>query len=126
MKNVFLSYSRSSEPLAIALRTEMAKLHIGVFDPARDLAIGENWLAGVKSAIRKANAVVVLADKVSDSSWATYETGMADGLGKQLLVLRPEGTQASALPAELSSNQMIVFRPKFLANAAKEIAAAIQ
>lgn len=126
MKNVFLSYARSNEPLAAALGAEMAKLQIGVFDPARDLAAGENWLAAIKSAIRKANAVVVLADNNAQSSWVTYETGMADGLGKQLLVLRPEGTQVSALPAEFMSNQMIVFRPKFLASAAKEIAAAIQ
>ena len=60
-----------------------------------------------KTAIASASKVILLwTDAGSKSDWVNYEAGMADALGKPIVVVIPEGSPAE-LPENLKDAQIV-------------------
>jgi TIR domain len=71
---VFISYSGPDEKYAQRLREALAKYDIEVWDPASQIAPGENWGLKYGKALENSDAVVVLLSPASvKSDWVRYE-----------------------------------------------------
>ena len=61
----------------------------------------------LREAIENASKfVVVWSDAAYTSEWVNYETGMAEALGKPILVVVPKG-ETSRVPGNLKETQVI-------------------
>jgi len=58
--SVYISYSGADEKLADHLRTALARQDIDVWNPASQIAPGENWGLKYGKALQDADAVIVL------------------------------------------------------------------
>ncbi len=71
---VFISYSGPDEKWADLLRTALSKYDVEAWDPASQIAPGENWGLKYGKAIENADAVVVLVSPDSvKSDWVRHE-----------------------------------------------------
>lgn len=71
---VFISYSGADEKWADRLRTALARQDIDVWNPASQIAPGENWGLKYGKALQNADAVVVLLSPDSvKSDWVRHE-----------------------------------------------------
>jgi hypothetical protein len=71
---VFISYSGADEKWADRLRSALAKHDIDVWDPALQIAPGENWGLKYGKALENSDAVVVLLSPDSvKSDWVRHE-----------------------------------------------------
>ena len=111
MLNVFMSFADEDAPIVGRLqRAAVAKGNISVYRYDRDKRPGTIIAAKVRTAIQKADVVVVLLTKHSArSSWIQHEIGAAHALNKRLVpLLVPaarvppllEGVEALALDPE--------------------------
>src|SRR4051794_25067620 len=76
------------------------------FDSSAIVA-GSNWRKQIREAIESASKfVVVWSDAADKSDWVNYETGMAEALGKPILVVVPKGEMAR-IPENLKETQVI-------------------
>jgi hypothetical protein len=66
--NVFLSHAWEDREAAELLAKQLAKAHVHVWDPERDLDPGENWSLKTGEALEKADAIVVLFSPTSAKS----------------------------------------------------------
>jgi hypothetical protein len=72
--NVFISYSGADEKWADRLRTALGQQDITVWNPASQIAPGENWGLKYGKALQNADAVVVLLSPDSvKSDWVRHE-----------------------------------------------------
>jgi TIR domain len=79
--------------------------HMTKAEVARHL--GEGWRGQIREAIENSSKfVVVWSDAAGTSDWVNYETGMAEALGKPILVVIPKGG-TSRLPWNLKENQVV-------------------
>lgn len=75
---VFISYSGADEKLADQLRSALTKHEIEVWDPASQIAPGENWGLKYGKALENSDAVVVLLSPDSvKSDWVRHEIEFA-------------------------------------------------
>jgi hypothetical protein len=111
---IFISYS-SNDVDQTRLRTFVKKLQQrGVVDPAESFtdvsshAIpGQPIKAEIRSAIESASTfVLVWTEAASKSQWVNYEAGMADALGKRIVVVIPEGS-AAKVPDNLKDAEVV-------------------
>jgi hypothetical protein len=122
--SVFISYGQRDAALAERFGSALKRLGFEAIDPARDLRAGQSWRTTVKSAIKRADAVIMLASSPQNlsSSWMSYEAGGAEALGKQVMLLLPSKYPVTELPPEFASNQIVELDPQAPERAAEEVA----
>jgi TIR domain len=109
--SVFLSYAFKDKP---RIRKVLDQLKaIGMLSPHEEVIdtsavlVGASWRGEVRKAIENASKfVVVWSDAAHMSDWVNYETGMAEALGKPILVVVPKGG-TSRVPGNLKETQVI-------------------
>ncbi len=106
-KNIFLSYSKQDEGKLAAIVQKLRQQ--GLYEdnqlPAiqHEVTAGEDFRKEIKRSISEADTVVIIWTPASaNSSWVNYEAGMADALGKRIIVVRPD-QNSPTLPANLNS-----------------------
>jgi len=123
MTQLFVSYSRRDDALAGRLRSALGNLGMKVFDYS-EIRPGDDWRHAIQKAIKGSDAYLLIASpEATASSWTSYETGMAEALGKRVLVLLRNGHSVTELPEELAANQVINFDPQRPEDAAHDVAA---
>lgn len=123
MPRVFLSHSRRDADLAAGIARELRKRGVEPFDVFEDVASGEDWRQTIKQAIRRADGFVLVvgAPEVTSSSWAGYELGIAEALGKPILVLLSHNRTVGELLFDMSELPVLSFDPEQPEQAAREI-----
>ena len=102
---IFLSYAIKDTDFAQSIKARIKEFlpqskmeSIDVFDVRTDLALGGDIRQSIKAAISSANTVVVVSSQSSDiSPWVNYEIGLADALGKDLVIVEQKGEENSEL-----------------------------
>jgi len=122
--NVFISYRQRDAEVAQRLAAALKNFDVEAYNPAHELRSGEDWRKSIQSAIRSADAVVVvaLAPQNLSSSWTSYETGIAEALGKRVMLLLPNRNSVTELPGDFASTQIVEFDPQSPEGAAHDIA----
>ena len=107
MKNIFLSYSKQDEGKLAAIVQNLRQQ--GLYEDNQlpsiqhEISPGEDFRKEIKRSISEADTVVIIWTPASaNSSWVNYEAGMADALGKRIIVVRPDQNSPN-LPANLNS-----------------------
>jgi hypothetical protein len=120
--SIFISHSNRDAKWASQVESALARLGLESFSP-RHAPAGDKWRTSIKAAIRKSDAVLLLiASPYAASSWMQYEAGMAEGLGKPVMVLLPKTYPIGELPADLATGQIVEFDPQAPEEAAQIIA----
>jgi hypothetical protein len=121
-RSVFISYGHRDSALAKQLTNSLRRLGLRAIDPTRETRPGEDWRKEIQSAIKEADALIVIGSPHGlASSWVLYETGAAEALGKPVMVLFPEVHSVAELPKEISANQVVGYDPKSPERAAYDI-----
>lgn len=113
---VFLSYAINDSAFAELVKAKIKQLlpqhnveSIEVFDVRSDLAVGADIRKSIKAAIEASNAVVLISSESSDlSPSVNYEAGLADALGKELLIVQKEGAVDSAMHRRFLGSARII------------------
>jgi hypothetical protein len=122
--SVLMSYSRRDAELANSVAVALERLGFNALDPGRKLPTGADWRKTVQAAIKRSEAVILVASPDSlSSSWSLYETGMAEALGKKVMVLLPNTHSVAELPADVASNSIVELDPEAPDRAAYDIVA---
>jgi nucleoside 2-deoxyribosyltransferase len=114
MPKIFLSHAYRDADLADAIRRELVRRGVTVFDPAVEIRGGTKWRAAVKSGIEAADAVIVVVgspDAVA-ASWVTYEAGAAEARGKPVIVVVSHDVPLADLPVELEGYRIEPLDPE--------------
>ncbi|HBK56543.1 MAG TPA: hypothetical protein DDZ76_09745 [Xanthomonadales bacterium] len=100
-ENVFLSYAPQDKDFVDAVRPKLAGLlstrntPFEVFDAMEHVRPGEDVRGALKKAINVASTVVVFSSPAADASeWVNYEAGMADALGKRIVIIGRKDRQS--------------------------------
>jgi TIR domain len=122
--SIFISHGQRDGALAERFGSALRRLGFETLDPARDLRAGQSWRTRVKSAIKRADAVIMLASSPDNltSSWMPYEAGGAEALGKDVMLLLPSKYPVTELPSEFASTQIVDLDPQAPERAAQEVA----
>jgi len=98
VKRIFLSYAPqdiiSVKSVVRALKKEglVDEECVEVLDPREKLKPGSYIREAIKQQINSADKVVVIASgNMAGSQWVNYEVGMADALGKPIIVIERKG-----------------------------------
>jgi TIR domain-containing protein len=123
MRRVFLSHSRRDADLAAGIARELRKRLIEPFDAFESVTDGEDWRQTIKSAIRRADGFVLIvsAPESASTSWASYELGIAEALGKRILLLLSHNHTAAQLPVDMAGLPIVPFDPGHPELAAHEV-----
>jgi hypothetical protein len=105
MKNrVFLSYASQDREYAKSLEPVLSKIlsskskPLEIFDVQSNLAAGDDIRKTIKRAMDAANTVVIVSSPhVDNSQRVNYEAGLADALGKHLVIVGRKGSGKTAL-----------------------------
>lgn len=99
VKRIFLSYAPqdrvSVKSVVRALKKEglVDDESVEVLDPREKLKPGSYIRESIKRQITSADKVVVIASgNMASSQWVNYEVGMADALGKPVIVIERKGS----------------------------------
>ena len=122
--SVFFSYSRRDAELGQRVEIALKNFGLQAFNPARDLLSGEDLRKSIRSAIKRSDAVITLVSTPQSlsSSWTSYEVGVAEALGKRVMLLLPSEYSVAELPADFASTQIVEFDPQAPERAAHDIA----
>ncbi len=110
--NVFLSYSVLDKALVPETIEKLEALGLirgedETFVDESAIADAASWRDALKSSIDAASTVVVLWSKAaSQSANVNYEAGMADALGKRIIVVLPEDEEVP-IPSELENVEIV-------------------
>ena len=109
---VFVSYAYQDKELAENAKHELAaRGHLPadtVFLDVGDISSGESIRQRLRSEIGAADAVVlVMSEHAEASQWINYEAGLADALGKKILVVATKGSGEIAWLTNLDEYQQI-------------------
>lgn len=103
-ERIFLSYRREDRSLAKRIQKRLGELlksgsaNVVVIDGLKAATIGEDVRESIKTAIGSSNTVVfVTSANSAKSPWMNYEAGLADALGKKIVVVGKEGMGKSTL-----------------------------
>ena len=121
---LFLSHSARDSSVASMLEKSLEKLGFDTFNPMRDIGPGHNWRTSVQAAIRRSDVVLLLmaSPDTAAASWMAYEAGMAEALGKRLVVLAPDRFSFAQIPFELAGHRILNVDPNVPERAARDIA----
>jgi nucleoside 2-deoxyribosyltransferase len=122
MPKVFLSYTRRDANLAAAIARELRKHGVEALVD-ESIAPGDDFRRTIKSAVRKADGfvLVVTSPDAAASSWTSYELGMAEALGKPILLLLSQNHSAAQLPSDLAGLPTTAFDPEHPETVGREI-----
>src|SRR6266852_4938579 len=110
--SVFISYALDDKPRIRKVIDELKSRKMieeddKIIETSDVFVPGSSVRAQVREAIEAASKVVVLwSGAGAEADWVNYETGMAEALGKPILVVIPKGG-ASKLPRTLENSQII-------------------
>ena len=103
-EKVFLSYAYEDAGLVRAVTHRLPGLlrinakNLEVFDALTGVHVGENIRERIKIEMKKAGTVVFFSSPNSDKSqWVSYEAGMAEALGKNVVIVGEKGMGKSSL-----------------------------
>ncbi|HWN51681.1 MAG TPA: toll/interleukin-1 receptor domain-containing protein [Xanthobacteraceae bacterium] len=124
MLNVFISHGQRDTELAERVEIALERLGLEAFNPARDLRPGDDWRRSIQTAIKRSDAMIILVSRPQylSSSWTSYEVGIAEALGKRVMLLLPSKYPVTELPADFASTQIVEFDPQAPERAAYDIA----
>jgi hypothetical protein len=111
--NVFLSYASDDRPRIRDIVNELkskgiVEAHDKITDTSEIFISGSSVRGQVRKAIEAASKfVVVWSDAGGKSDWVNYEIGMAEALGKTILVIVPKGKISRLPPSNLEHSQII-------------------
>jgi len=114
MARVFISHSSADKAHVDAIRNSLKKLGLldandEIVDPARAFKPGANVREMLRNAIESANKVIIVwTGGDTGSPYIGYEIGMAEALGKPVIVARRKDA-SPPLPAGLSHMQFVEF-----------------
>jgi TIR domain-containing protein len=122
--SIFLSYSSRDAKLAHQVEGELERLGLKAFNPMRDIPPDADFRKTIQAEMRRSAALVLLVASPysAASSWMGYEAGMAEALGKRVLLLLPSKYPVAELPEDVATVQVVEFDPKVPKRAAHEIA----
>jgi hypothetical protein len=105
MKRVFLSYSydRDSELVSEVKLRLRESMQFEILDPSESAKNGYNAAFQISSGIQRASIVVSFMSTINPTVF--YETGLAIGAGKNVLVV---GREPDALPGDLKQLPLVV------------------
>jgi hypothetical protein len=125
MSRVFISCSLHDRVMVEILARELKLLGVDVFNPVADIALGASARDAVKAAMKASDVVVVALGSLEglNSSWISYEVGMAEALGMPVIVVGSLDIAHNPLPAELASytQHIKLFKPDELTSMARFI-----
>jgi len=103
-EKVFLSYAQEDSDFAKSLASDLKNVlqvsseNIEVIDGLGQISAGENIRKKIKAEMNAASTVVIVSsDHSDDSQWVNYEAGMANALGKNVVIVSHKGRDKSAL-----------------------------
>jgi hypothetical protein len=119
---VFVSYSRRDAALGERFQNALKRLGLKTF--SSEVPSGEDWRQTIQSAIEQSDMVVALVStpEILSSSWTPYYAGMAEALGKPVLLLLPNKYSVADLPEEFASYRIVKLDPQAPERAAQDIA----
>jgi hypothetical protein len=122
--NIFISHSSRDTEAARQFGAALEDLGMHTFITNQDIQAGEDWRKKIQAGIKRSDAVIILAVTPENlsSGWMSYEAGLAETLGKQVVVLLPDKYPATELPADFASTTVLDFDPQAPGLAAKKIA----
>ena len=110
---VFLGYSpqdRKHINKALAFLEKRGMVNRGseeISDTIEHLAEGASFRDGIRATISSANKVVLLwTQAAAESQYVNYEAGMADALGKPMIIVIPDKS-APEVPENLSDAKIV-------------------
>ncbi len=121
---LFLSHSARDASAAALLEEWLERLGYETFNPTRDVLAGDDWRLSVQAAIRKADVVLqlVASPESAAASWMAYEAGMAEALGKKLVLLVPEPLSLAQIPSDLAGRLVLRLDTRTPERTAREVA----
>ncbi len=124
---VFISHSARDQQLASAFRKVLEESGVAVA-MADDVPVGSEWRKSIQSAIRRVDVVLVLLSRQAAvaGSWIGYEIGVAEALGKPVIVLADDNLPRGDLPADMAAWPVLAVDTKHPLRAAREVLAAIE
>jgi TIR domain len=124
-RTIFISHGERDADLAQRVESALQRVGLDAFNPAREVRPGDDWRKSIQAAIKRSDALIMLFSTPHhlSSSWMTYEAGMAEALGKRVMVLLPNKYPVTELPADVASAQIVEFDPQAPERAAHDIAA---
>ncbi len=122
--NVFISSTQRDAELAQRFEAALKDAGVNASNPAREAVQGKDWRKSIRTAIKGADAVVMLAlaPQNLSSSWMSYEAGIAEALGKRIMLLMSNRNSVAELPADFAATQVVQFDPQAPESAARDIA----
>jgi nucleoside 2-deoxyribosyltransferase len=120
---VFISHSRRDTELAQRFGLALKELGVDVFDPDQELQPGDDFIEAIQSGIKRSDVIIMLvsAPERLQSSWSSYEIGVAEALGKPVRLLLPNRYSVTELPADFASIQAVEFDPQKPERAARAV-----
>ena len=104
-RSIFISYNRRDADLANELRRALTRSNLDVFLD-HDLLPGEILETRYKTRSERSDALVLIASPYAlSSSWTSYEAGMAEALGKSVMVLLPNKHSVSGTARGIRRSQ---------------------
>lgn len=102
-ERVFLSYAPEDHAFAEAIKPKLGRFlnapgGLDIFDGLSDIKHGEDVRKALKSEMDAVSTVVIVASPAGDASqWVNYEAGLADALGKNVVIVNRKADAMSAL-----------------------------
>ncbi len=128
MKKVFISYARSDQPFARDLVKHLRDFGTSGWMDAADIS-AENTIAGeIRSALREADALVVLVSQQSrESQWVNFEIGAGVAMGVPVIPVVIEGEDLRReLPEPLQDVRLIDARNRPIEDIVRDIETAMK
>lgn len=122
---VYISHSAKDSELAKDLARRLAEADVKATFPPANPETNRGMRGMIQSRIRAVDEVIVLlTDNAADSSWMSYEMGVADSLGKRLTPVIINLGAEQLLP--MVGKNFIKYRdlPKYLSSLKKRAEAA--
>lgn len=109
---VFISYAIQDKQLAEKAKEELEVRGYlptdTVFFDAHEVSIGEDIRERLKTEMEaSASVVLVMSEMAGSSQWVNYEAGLADALGKKILIVGAKGAGKSQFLERLSEFQHV-------------------
>ena len=122
--SVFMSYRNRDAKLAERVMSTLKHLGFDALDPTRDLRPGESWRKAIQSAIKRSDAVIMVAltPQALSASWMAYDAGIAEASGKRIMLLLPNKYPVTELPDDFASTQIVEIDPQAPERAARDVA----
>ena len=100
MTDVFLSFNHSDKDIATPFLKKLQEAGYSVHQSSQGIPHDKAWRKSIRSAISDSDALIlILPRREIEDSWLTYEIGLAEALGKKIVLLLSE--QSADLPDEL-------------------------